>query len=290
MILLWFYRSVRHQQVTDFTGACLHTPAKIWAAPSAGIDISVLLKLFTLDTSIMNVSSISSLFLPKKEREFRKLLIGVLGFSPGNIDLYRTALSHRSVREGADQNNERLEFLGDAILGTVVAQYLFMRYPYKEEGFLTEMRSKMVNRQQLNSIAVKIGLKKITLFNKMDKSLKVSQIFGNALEALVGAIFLDRGYDDTNKWVATHIIKSHLFLNELEEVDINLKNKLYGWANKNGKTLEFETLAERVEGGRRIFTIGAVIDSQLIAEGDGFNKKIASQIAAEKAIEKLNIT
>ncbi len=238
----------------------------------------------------MNVSSISSLFLPKKEREFRKLLIAVLGFSPGNIDLYRTALSHRSVREGADQNNERLEFLGDAILGTIVAQYLFMRYPYKEEGFLTEMRSKMVNRHQLNNIAVKIGLKKITLFNKMDKSLKVSQIFGNALEALVGAIFLDKGYDDTNKWVAVHIIKSHLYLNELEEVDINLKNKLYGWANKNGKTLEFETISEKMEGGRRMFTIGAVIDNQLIAEGDGFNKKVASQIAAEKAIEKLNIT
>lgn len=238
----------------------------------------------------MNVSAISSIFLPKKEREFRKLLIGVLGFSPGNIDLYRTALSHRSVREGADQNNERLEFLGDAILGTVVAQYLFMRYPYKEEGFLTEMRSKMVNRQQLNNIAVKIGLKKITLFNKMDKSLKVSQIFGNALEALIGAIFLDRGYDDTNKWVAVHIIKSHLFLNELEEVDINLKNKLYGWANKNGKTLEFETISERMEGGRRMFTIGAVIDHKLVAEAEGYNKKVASQLAAEKAIEKLNIT
>jgi len=238
----------------------------------------------------MNVSSISSIFLPRQEREFRKQLSNVLGFSPGNIDLYRTALSHRSVREGTDENNERLEFLGDAVLSTVVAHYLFMRYPYKEEGFLTEMRSKMVNRNQLNNIAVKIGLKKITLYNKLDNSLKVSQIFGNTLEALVGAVFLDKGFDETNKWVTTHIINSHLFLNELEEVDINLKNKLYGWANKNGKTLEFETITERLEGGRRLFTIAAVIDHNIIAEGEGFNKKVASQIAAEKAIEILKIT
>lgn len=238
----------------------------------------------------MNVSSLSSIFLSKKEREFRKQLSNVLGFSPNNIDLYRTALSHRSMREGADENNERLEFLGDAILSSIVANYLFMRYPYKEEGFLTEMRSKMVNRIQLNAIAVKIGLKKITLFNRLDNSLKVSQIFGNTLEALVGAVYLDKGYDDTNKWVTIHIINSHLFLNELEEVDINLKNKLYGWANKNGKTLEFETISERVENGRRLFVIGAMVDHELISEGEGFNKKIASQLAAQKAIEKLNIT
>lgn len=238
----------------------------------------------------MNVPSISSIFLSKKEREFRKQLGNILGFTPGNIDIYQTALSHRSVREGADENNERLEFLGDAVLSSIVAHYLFMRYPYKDEGFLTEMRSKMVNRNQLNNIAVKIGLKRITLFNKLDNSLKVSQIFGNTLEALVGAVYLDRGYDDTMKWVTTHIITSHLFLNELEEVDINLKNKLYGWASKNGRVLEFETLSEKMEGSRRIFTIGALIDHELVAEGEGFNKKIASQIAAEKAIEKLNIT
>lgn len=238
----------------------------------------------------MNVSSLSSIFLSKDEREFRKQLSNVLGFTPGNVELYRTALSHRSVREGTDQNNERLEFLGDAVLSTIVAYYLFMRYPYREEGFLTEMRSKMVNRAQLNSIAVKIGLKKITLFNKLDSSLKVSQIFGNTLEALVGAMFLDKGFDETNKWVTNHIINSHLFLNELEDIDINLKNKLYGWANKQGKSLDFETVSERMEGGRRLFTIGAVIDNEVIATGEGFNKKIASHMAAERALEVLNIS
>lgn len=235
------------------------------------------------------MSLLSRIFLSKHEKEFRKQLRNILGFTPKKIELYRIALSHRSVREGSDQNNERLEFLGDAILGAIVAHYLFMRYPYKDEGFLTEMRSKMVNRNQLNDIAVKIGLKKITLFNRFDNSLKVSQIFGNTLEALTGAVFLDKGYEETVNWVSTHIINPHLFLQELENLDINLKNKLYGWANKNGKVLEFDTLNETIENGRRLFTIGAKIDGELIAEAKAFNKKDASQVAAQKAIEILHI-
>ena len=154
-----------------------------------------------------------------KERagaSFKKQLKNVLGFSPDNISLYKTALTHRSVRENADENNERLEYLGDAVLSALVADYLFKRYPYKEEGFLTEMRSKMVNRQQLNEIAVKMGLKKITLYNKSDGSLKISQIFGNTLEALVGAIYLDRGYKKTAKWVTERIILPHMFMDDLE--------------------------------------------------------------------------
>jgi len=220
---------------------------------------------------------------------FKKQLKNVLGFSPDNISLYKTALTHRSVRENADENNERLEYLGDAVLSALVADYLFMRYPYKEEGFLTEMRSKMVNRQQLNEIALRMGLKKITLYNKSDGSLKISQIFGNTLEALVGAIYLDRGYKKTAKWVTERIILPHMFIDDLELLEINHKNKLYGWANKNGKVLEFETVEERVENGRRLFTIAAVVDGKNIAEGKAFNKKDASQIAAQMAVVMLGI-
>jgi ribonuclease III len=220
---------------------------------------------------------------------FKKELRNILGFKPFNLSLYKTALTHRSVREGADENNERLEYLGDAILSALIADYLFKRYPYKEEGFLTEMRSKMVNRQQLNEIAIRMGLKKITLYNKMDGSLKVSQIFGNTLEALVGAIYLDHGYKKTAKWVLDCIILPHMFMDDLENLEINHKNKLYGWANKNGKVLEFETLDEKLESGRRLFTIAATIDGHVIAQGKAFNKKDASQIAAQLAVEKLGI-
>ena len=120
----------------------------------------------------------------------------------------------------------------------------------------------MVNRQQLNEIALRMGLKKVTLYNKSDGSLKVSQIFGNTLEALVGAIYLDKGYKKTSKWVAERIVLPHMYMEDLELLEINHKNKLYGWANKNGKVLEFETISENIENGRRLFTIAAVVDGQ----------------------------
>ncbi|MEJ8842352.1 ribonuclease III [Lacibacter sp. H375] len=226
--------------------------------------------------------------LPAKNK-FESNLRNILGYSPGDLKLYKTALSHRSIKEGSDQNNERLEFLGDAVLSAVVADYLFKKYPYKGEGFLTEMRSKMVNRATLNDIAVRMGLKKVTLYNKGDNSLKISQIFGNTLEALLGAIYLDLGYKKTQRWIVKNVIVPYLFMEDLEALEINHKNKLYGWANKNGKALDFETLDERLENGRRLFTIGAVVDGEVIAEGKAFNKKDASQIAAQSAVEKLGI-
>jgi ribonuclease-3 len=223
------------------------------------------------------------------ESSFEKQLKNVLGIKSGNSLLYRTALSHRSVKETADENNERLEYLGDAVLSAVVADYLFKRYPYKGEGFLTEMRSKMVNRQQLNDIALKMGLRKLTFYNKFDNALKGSQIFGNTLEALVGAVYLDKGYRKTQLWVLQHIVIPHMFVDDLELLDINLKNKLIGWANKNGKTLTFDLAEERMEGSRRLFTMHAILDGELLAQGKGYNKKDASQVAAQVAVEKLGI-
>ncbi len=230
-----------------------------------------------------------SFYKKNVEPSFKKNIRGVLGYTPGNISLYKTALTHRSIKDTIDENNERLEYLGDAILSALVADYLFKRYPYKEEGFLTEMRSKMVNRQQLNDIALKMGLKKVTVFNKSDASLKTSQIFGNTLEALVGAIYLDKGYKKTSKWVSERIIMPHMFVDDLEVLEINHKNKLYGWANKNGKQLDFETINEQFENGRRLFTVAAVINGKKIAQGKAYNKKDASQIASQLAVEKLGI-
>ena len=224
-----------------------------------------------------------------KEKQLEKQLQNVLGIKPGNYSLYFTALSHRSVKENADENNERLEYLGDAVLSTIIADYLFKRYPYKGEGFLTEMRSKMVNRQQLNDIALKMGVKKLTLYNKFDNFLKGSQIFGNTLEALVGAVYLDKGYKRTQRWVVKQIIIPYVFVDDLEQIDINLKNKLIGWASKNGKKLEFETISEKLEGNRRVFTIAVVLDGDVLSHGKGYNKKDASQVAAQEAITKLGL-
>ncbi|MDE3251404.1 MAG: ribonuclease III [Bacteroidota bacterium] len=232
---------------------------------------------------------LKKLFRKGEDAAFTSQLKNVLAISTRNELLYRTALSHRSVKETPDENNERLEYLGDAVLSAVVADYLFKRYPYKGEGFLTEMRSKMVNRQQLNDIALKMGLRKLTFYNKFDNALKGSQIFGNTLEALVGAVYLDKGYLKTQNWVLRQIVIPHMFVDDLEMIDINLKNKLIGWANKNGKTLSFELAEEKMEGSRRLFTINAMLDGELLSYGKGYNKKDASQVAAQVAVEKLGL-
>jgi len=219
--------------------------------------------------------------------DFSQDLYRLLGYRPRNLHLYQTALTHRSMGESADANNERLEYLGDAILSALVADYLFKRYPYRGEGYLTEMRSKMVNRQQLNEIALRMGLKKITRYNRSDSSLRISHIFGNTLEALIGAVYLDIGYRRTEKWVMKKIILPHMFVDDLETLEINHKNKLYGWANRNGSVLEFETIEEKIENGRRLFTVAALLNGESLATGRAFNKKDASQIAAQAAVEKL---
>ncbi len=224
-----------------------------------------------------------------KDNSFAKKLKNTLGISPTNINLYKMALSHRSVSDDTTTNNERLEYLGDAILGAIVADYLFKRYPYKGEGFLTEMRSKMVNRQHLNEIAIKMGLKQLTQFNKQDNMLKNSQIFGNTLEAVVGAVYLDKGYAKTQKWVLKYLVNTHMYVDSLEMIDINLKNKLIGWATKNGKDLAFAVSDEKKEGTRKLFTIDVVINSEIVSTAKAFNKKDASQKAAQDAIEKLGL-
>jgi ribonuclease-3 len=224
-----------------------------------------------------------------KKTGFNEDLKHLIGYRTRNILLFQTALNHRSVKDNPTENNERLEFLGDAVIGTVVADYLFKKYPYKGEGFLTEMRSKMVNRAQLNNIAVQMGLRKMTRFNKMDGGLRTSQIFGNTLEALVGAIYLDKQYEFTKKWIVERMIQPYLFMDDLELIDINIKNKIIGWALKQGKQIDFVLAGEQLEGRRRLFTINVVLDGEVVASQKGFTKKDASQLAAQKAIEALGI-
>ena len=225
-----------------------------------------------------------------RKSEFEKSVYMLIGYRTTKMVLFHTAFNHRSLKENPSENNERMEFLGDAIISSVVAEYLFKKYPYKGEGFLTEMRSKMVNRQQLNHIAIQMGLKRMTRFNKLDGGLKSSQIFGNTLEALVGAIYLDKQYNFTKKWIIEKMIQPYLFMDELEQIDINIKNKIIGWALKQGKQIDFVLADEQVEGRRRLFTINIVIDGEVITSQKGFTKKDASQIAAQKAIEILQIT
>jgi len=214
----------------------------------------------------------------------------VLGFQPKQLRFYEIALTHRSSSDEISRNNERLEFLGDAMLGAIVGEFLFRKYPSQDEGFLTEIRSRIVRRESLNAIATRMGIEKIVQYNKYDRGLSRSHIFGNALEALIGAIYLDRGYELTRHFVLNELIKNYIDLDTIEKTDTNYKNQLLTWAQKNMVSITFEELDEKQEGIKRMFTIGIKMDETIIATGTGYNKKDAGQVAAQNAMQHLGIS
>lgn len=232
-------------------------------------------------------SQITQLFTKPSKKELIRNLEDLLGFRPKHIPYYELALMHRSKLDEAESNNERLEFLGDAILGAIIAEYLFKKYPTQDEGFLTELRSRIVRRESLNNVAMRMGLNKLVQYNQQDKGLGRSHIFGNALEALIGAIYLDIGFEKTRNFIQSNFLKLYIDIDNLEATDTNFKNKLLSWAQRNGHTISFVTLEEKNDGSRKLFTIGVLLDEQLVASGNSFNKKDAGQVAAQKAIAVL---
>jgi ribonuclease-3 len=212
-----------------------------------------------------------------------------LGFTPTHLPFYQLALMHRSRIEELAHNNERLEFLGDAMLGAIVAEYLFKKYPYQTEGYLTEMRSRIVRRETMNNVALRMGLQKLVQYNQNDRGLSRSHIFGNALEALIGAVYLDQGFPKTRAFIVRQVIHPYIDIENIENTDTNYKNKLLSWAQRNNRMLSFDTLEEKIEGSRKLFTIGIALDGEVMATGTGYNKKEAGQVAAQKAIEILAI-
>ncbi len=222
------------------------------------------------------------------EKQLILQLEHLLGFTPRRISYYQLALMHRSKPEEATDSNERLEFLGDAILGAIIAEYLFKKYPYKPEGFLTELRSRIVRRETMNNLAVRMGLNKLVQYNQNDRGLSRSHIFGNALEALIGAVYLDRGFAITRTFVLNQLVKAYIDLDTMESTDTNYKNQLLSWAQKNGHTMTFDTLEEKQEGTRKLFVVGIVVNGDVMARGSGFNKKEAGQVAAQNALQIIN--
>jgi ribonuclease-3 len=230
-------------------------------------------------------SLITGLFTPSRPLELQ--LEQLLGFRPQHLAYYQLALSHRSQSDTVQENNERLEYLGDAILGAIVAEYLFKKYPTQPEGFMTEMRSRMVRRESLNTVAMQMGLNKLVQFNKADRALSRSHIFGNALEALVGAVYLDVGYAKTRRFVLQQIIKAYMDMDVIETTDTNHKNKLLSWAQRNGRKIGYETISEKMVGPRKVFTIAVMLDGAQLVMGTGYTKKEASQDASRKAVDAL---
>lgn len=226
------------------------------------------------------------------DREFARRLHNLLGFTPANLQIFRTAFSHRSngsngKEEYALQNNERLEYLGDAVLGTIVAEYLFKKYPNADEGFLTKMRSKIVKRKALNAIGDKMGLD--VLLNEHSNTRLSRSMYGNAVEALVGAVYLDLGYHGTKRFVVREILQKLVDVEQLEQYDDNYKSQLLEWCQKHGKSVSYKLIARYKYEKRDRFKVAVLVDGKKIATADDFNKKSAEQIASGKALEKLGI-
>jgi len=218
----------------------------------------------------------------------------LLGFVPGNLSLYKLAFRHKSVaqniKKGVKNSNERLEFLGDAVLGSVVAEVLFKLYPYEDEGFLTELRSKIVSRNNLNALARKLGFDKLIEYDsRMLNSSRQGSLLGDAFEALIGAVYLDKGYDFTRNFLVNHIIKAHVDIRTLEQTETNFKSKLIEWCQRHGKDITFYLVGNLEGENSKLFTIQAIIDGEVMGQGKEFSKKNAEKLAAEKACESLGI-
>jgi len=217
----------------------------------------------------------------------------ITGLEPENVRLYRTALTHTSVLKqttaGRHETNERLEFLGDAILGAVVAEFLYKKFPYKQEGFLTEIRSRIVNREMLNSVAMRIGLNTLVKTDQGSNNFRYKSINGNALEALVGAIYLDKGYKTTRRFILDKLIKPHIDVHTLITTTANFKSKLIEWAQSQNKAIRFEIVNVKPQGNVTEFTSEVFLNDEPVALGHGHSKKRAEQAAAEKALQSLDV-
>jgi ribonuclease-3 len=228
-----------------------------------------------------------------RDKELTNALRNLIGFTPKNISVYRLALIHRSAGErladGTLISNERLEFLGDAVLSAVVAKYLFQRYPFENEGFLTETRSKVVSRKNLNGLARKLGLPEMV--TKSDENRRTgSSLGGDALEALVGAIFLDRGYPAAEKFILDRMIDNFVDLETLLKEDANFKSRIIEWCQKEKRPFSFQVVNEVMDGHRPSFTIRLLVDGRVVGEGTDRTKKRAEQIAAQVACENLGLS
>jgi len=238
---------------------------------------------------IISLSSFS-----KIDRDLSHAIKNIVGKRPVNISLYRLSTQHRSIaksnEKGFRESNERLEYLGDAVLGLVVAEYLFKKFPLKNEGFLTEIRSRIVNRDALNEVAKKIGVSNIVEFSGNKKTrLSYKSIYGDTLEALIGAVYLDRGYKFCRKFILRRLILPHYDMQEIIRVNTNYKSMIIEWAHQTNKEIEFKISESKGNNHQKEFTAELIIENETYALGVGHSKKKAEQLAAQKTCEILEI-
>ena len=229
-----------------------------------------------------------------EDKMFYCAIDDMFGFLPHNIELYKLALIHKSasivLENGQHINNERLEFLGDAVIESVSSDYLFIEYPDKNEGFLTQLRSKMVSRQSLNSVAKRIGLDDYVITNASSGSAQ-KHIYGDAFEAMMGAIYLDQGYDFVNRLLINKIFAKYLKMETLAESETDFKSRLIEWCQKNHHSIHFATSHDKTYSATHPFFYSKVlIDGIEVGHGAGESKKEAEQRAAFSVSQGFNDT
>ncbi len=240
-----------------------------------------------------------NIFLPSTERDklLRKSVGSIIGEKPDNLSLYRLAFIHSSAgknltENGFKESNERLEYLGDAVLGMVIAEYLFKKFPYKDEGFLTDIRSRIVNRESLNNLAKRLGLNDLIEFETNKRTVMArTSMYGDAMEALIGAIYIDKGFRFARKFIIKKLLSPHFDLENLIQNNTNYKSLLIEWAQKEGKQLNW-SLTEAGVFHNKEFTAIIQINknTEPFSVGNGHSKKKAEQDAARKACEVLELS
>jgi len=224
-------------------------------------------------------------FLSHKDKDpFFVNLIDLLGFEPNNTNLYLLAFSHKSIGKN---NNERLEFLGDSILDAIISDIIYSHFPNKNEGELSKLRSKMVSRNMLNHLGSKLNLLEFLQFKATKATLGQANFEGNTLEALIGAIYLDKGYTQSKNFVINKLVRPYIDWLKLENEIIDHKSLLYSYVQKENKVLEFEVLNEDMKDFENRFHVAAKIDNEILAEAKGKSKKSAEQKAAKICLEKI---
>lgn len=227
----------------------------------------------------------------RKDKELYLSLYKIIGFYPHDISYYKMALMHKSIKHrnnnGKPVNNERLEFLGDAILDAIVGDIVYQHFPGKREGFLTNTRSKLVQRETLNKLAQEMGIGQLVLSSGHSSSHN-SYMGGNAFEALVGAIYLDRGYDACMKFMKKRILAQMINIDKVAYKEVNFKSKLIEWSQKNKVNIEFKLLSQGTDkNGSPIFSFQVILEGVEGCSGEGFTKKESQQLAAKLTLDKL---
>lgn len=226
----------------------------------------------------------------EQEKSIIKFLKNILGCKPKNIFLYKTALIHKSCShkdaKGNKINNERLEYLGDTVLSTIVGDYLFKKYPHQGEGFLTEMRAKIVSRSSLNFLSKKIGLSDLVEYSKSSNG-GFDSLSGNAFEAMTGALYLDKGYKKTYEILINRVFMVYMDITQIEKTQWNFKSKIIDWAQKNKRQISFQVIDVVEVGHRKQYNTAVFIDNIQQESAVEFSIKASEQLASEKTYKRL---